>query len=149
MPAPPTAKQPGAAEADQARTQYTDLGDGAVSGNLTRDPELRFTPDGRAVATMRVAETLRVFDQATQKWGDGPTSFYDVTAWGDLAGNVSDCLSKGDRIAAVGKWQKQDWTKDDGTPGSKVVLVCRDVGPSLLFKRAYIETADKGKGDQQ
>lgn len=149
MPAPPTARSRDQQQDSAPRTTYTDLGDGAISGNLTRDPELRFVPDGRAVCTLRVAETERVFDQQSQKWGDGATSFYDVTVWGDQATNVTDVLGKGDRIAAVGKWQRQEWTKDDDTPGSKVVLVARDIGPSLLFKRAWIEGSERQEGSQQ
>lgn len=149
MPAPRTQRQQAANEDSSPRTTYTDLGDGALAGNLTRDPELRFTPDGRAVCTMRLAETERVKDEASGQWGDGPTRFYDVIVWGQLANNCSEDLIKADRVAAVGKWQRQDWTADDGAAKSKTVLVARDLGPSLLFKRARINRHADAEGGQQ
>ncbi len=139
MPGPSTQRQQQQQHRDEPRTKYTDLEDGAISGNMTRDAELRFTPEGRAVATLRVAETLRVKDPNSDKWGDGPTNFYDVVVWGDQANNVTEDLKSGDRICVVGKWQRQDWTADDGEQKSKTVLVARDMGPSLLFTRAAIQ----------
>lgn len=147
MPAPPNVRDQQRAQRDEPKTTYKDLGDGSVSGNLTRDPDLRFTPDGRAITTLRVAETERVKDEQTGQWGDGPTQFYDVVGWGDLGLNISECLQQGDRIAAVGKWQQQDWTGDDGTPKTKTVLVARDLGPSLLFRKAALDRT-KRKGPQ-
>jgi len=145
MPAPSTQRQQRQQRQEVSKTKYTDLEEGALSGNLTRDPELRFTPEGRGVATMRLAETERVYNEQTQQWGDGQTQFYDVTAWGDMAVNCSEVLIKGDRVAVVGKWQKQEWTADDGEQKTKLVLVARDIGPSLLFYPATIQR-DKRKG---
>lgn len=148
MPGPRTQQDQRPQRRDEPKTKYTDLEDGGLSGNMTRDPELRFTPEGRAVATLRVAETLRVKDPKSDQWGDGPTSFYDVTVWGEQAQNVSEDLQQGDRICVVGKWQKQEWTGDDGTAKEKLVLVARDIGPSLLFKRATVQR-DRPKGNNR
>lgn len=148
MPAPSTARQRDQQPSEGPRTTYTDLESGSLSGNLTRDPDLRFVPDGRAVVTLRIAETERVKDAETGKWGDGATSFYDVVVWGDQATNCSDVLQRGDRVAAVGKWQKQEWTGDDGEDHSKVVLVARDIGPSLLFRCAWPDRGDKKAGTE-
>lgn len=143
MPAPPTQQARSKPAKEQRKTEYADVGPGAVSGNLTRDPELRFTPEGRAVATLRVAETERVRNDKTGEWSDGDTEFYDVIAWGDMGTNVAEDLLKGDRIAAVGTWQQQSWTDDTGQPRTKTVLVARDLGPSLLFARADVSRPRK------
>lgn len=148
MPAPSTQRRQQEQSRNEPKTRYTDLEDGYLSGNMTRDAELRFTPEGRAVATLRVAETLRVKDPKSEQWGDGPTNFYDVTVWGEQAQNVSEDLVSGDRIVVVGKWQKQEWTADDGSDKEKLVLVARDIGPSLLFKRATVQR-DKQKGSNR
>lgn len=136
MPAPQRAPQQRDQRKEEKRTTYEDVSDGYVSGNLTRDPELRFTPAGAAVATLRVAETAREQDQETGQWHDGKTEFYDVVAWSAMASNAAEDLLKGDRIVAVGRWQKQSWQDDQGEQRSKLVLVARDLGPSMLFVRA-------------
>lgn len=144
MPRPPGHERPQEQRKDDQRTKYEDVGEGSVSGNVTREPTLRFTPDGRAVCTLRVAETERVKDQASGQWTDGETEFYDVIAWGDMAQNLVDSLEKGDRICASGKWQKQTWADDSGEPRSKIVLIARDCGPSCLFRQVMIDRSKKG-----
>lgn len=150
MPAPPAAdrRQQREAQPEAPKTTYTDVGDGSVSGNVTKDPDLRWTPQGQAVATLRVAETPRV--QAEDgSWTDGETSFYDVIVWGDQAQRAVEALRKGDRIVATGRWQRQDWTDNDSQPRAKTVLVARDVGPSLLFKDARIDRSQPRKAAAQ
>lgn len=149
MPAPPQASQREQRQASkqEPKTAYADIGDGAVSGNVTKDPDLRWTPQGQAVTTLRVAETPRV--QAEDgSWTDGETSFWDVIIWGDQAQRAIEALRKGDRIAAVGRWQKQTWTDQEDNQRSKTVLVARDVGPSLLFLDARIERGQRRKAGQ-
>ncbi len=145
MPAPRQVSQGQPAQGQRKGTRYTDLDDGAVSGNLTRDPELRFTPTGQPVAVLRVAEADRVKDADSGEWKDGPASYYDVTAWGLMATNAAECLVRGDRVAAVGKWQRQEWEDKSGNPQSKLVLVARDIGPSLLFREAHVSRDRKGR----
>lgn len=144
MPGPKADDQQRPQRQAASKTEYEDLGEGALSGNLTRDPELRFTAQGRAIVTLRIAETERVQDQDSGAWTDGETQFYDVTAWGDQATNCAEVLQRGDRVAVVGRWQKQTWQGDDDTPRSKNVLVARDIGPSLLFKEVSIARGKKG-----
>lgn len=144
MPAPRQDQGQAEQAAKPGGTTYEDKGDGWVAGNLTRQPELRYTPGGRAVASMRVAETSRVKNAQTGKWEDGPTEFSDVTAWGEQAEHLIESLSKGDRIVAVGTWQEQSWADKDGQQHSKMVLVARDLGPSLLFRQATVNRQKRG-----
>lgn len=127
------------------RTKYTDKGEGAISGNITKEPELRFTGDGKPLVVLRVAESIRQRDDESGEWKDGPTAYYDVTAWGKQAENVAECLVKGDRVAVVGRWQQQDYSDAQGAPQTKMVLVARDIGPSLLFLEVTVSR--KGRGE--
>ena len=113
-----------------------DKGPGSVAGNLTHDPDLRYTPNGRAVSTVRVATSERVRDDRTGEWKDGPVAYYNVICWGNLAENVCDALEKGDRIVAEGRWTERSWTSKDGEPQSIVELTARDLGPSMMFRCA-------------
>lgn len=130
----PPARDQKPADESSGKTQYRDVGDGAVTGNLTRDPELRYTPAGRAIAALRVASTERVQDPRTGAWEDKGTAFYDVTVWGDQGERVAEHMRKGDRVVAMGTWQEQRWTDNDGQDRDKVILVAREIGPSFLFR---------------
>lgn len=135
-------QQPASRQGRQGR-ERADRGAGAVSGNLTRDPELRYTPSGKAVVSMRVASSERVRNEHTGEWEDGQTTFYDVTAWGQLAENCSEHLSKGMRIVADGRWEEQTWEAADGEERAKVVLVARDAGPSMAFFGARVLRSER------
>jgi single-strand DNA-binding protein len=114
------------------------LGEGHVSGNLTQDPELRFTPTGRAVAKLRVAYSQRVKDPATGIWQDGEPQFFDVDVWGKQGENCAEALQRGDRIVACGEWFRRHWETREGEKRTSVSLTARDIGPSLLFKLAAV-----------
>lgn len=114
------------------------LGDGHVSGNLTADPELRYTPTGRAVCRLRVAYTPRVQDPDSGKWVDGETEFYSLDAWGQQGENCAEHLAKGDRIVACGQWQRRTYEDDQGNSRSVIEMQVRDLGPSLLFRGARV-----------
>lgn len=122
------------ADVESGKTEYKDLHDGAITGNLTRDPELRYTPAGRAIASLRVASSERTQDPATGEWRDQGTVFSDVVVWGEQGERVAEYLRKADRIVAMGVWQEQRWTDNEGKPRDKVILVAREIGPSFLFK---------------
>lgn len=147
MPGPQKTDRGHDAQAERQGTKYTDLEPGGVSGNLTRDPELRFTGDGRPLASMRVAETERVRNDDTGKWEDGPTSFYDVVVWGQQAEHVVESLQKGARVVVVGRWQRQEWTDGQGERRAKTIMVGRDIGPSCLFGQA--KPAPRGQKGRQ
>lgn len=123
----------------------TDKGPGSVAGNMTADPELRYTPNGRAVCTVRVATSERVRDDRTGNWKDGPVTFYGVVCWGNLAENVCEVLEKGDRVVAEGRWTERTWTDNEGEEHAIVELTARDLGPSMMFRCARpVRPARKG-----
>ena len=126
--------------------QPEDLGEGFIVGNLTEDPELRFTPTGRGVAKLRVAYTARTKDPESGRWADGETEFYTVTVWGQQGEHCAEHLQRGDRIVAAGQWTKRFWTSREGEPRESVELTARDVGPSLLFRGAIVKRTDRNKG---
>jgi single-strand DNA-binding protein len=112
-------------------------------GNLTDDPELRFTPGGAAVASFRLAVTPRVRDG--EGWRDGETSFFRVNVWRQLAENVSDTLGKGSRAIVVGRLRSRSWETPEGEKRSAVEVEADEVGPSLKFATATVERAGRAR----
>ncbi|MGW1993229.1 single-stranded DNA-binding protein [Embleya sp. NPDC001921] len=110
-----------------------------VVGNITRDPEIRFTTGGVPVARLSIAATPRRFDKTTNKWIDGETTFWACTAWRSLAEHAAESLRKGDRVIASGTVTTQRWTdKDTKEARERMVLDLDDVGPSLLWTDATV-----------
>jgi single-strand DNA-binding protein len=105
-----------------------------ICGNLTDAPELRFTPNGAAVANFRVAVTPRV--REGNDWKDGETSFFRVNAWRQLAENATDSLSKGDRVIVVGRLKARSWETPQGERRSVVEIEAEEIGPSLRWATA-------------
>lgn len=102
-------------------------------GTLVRDPELRFAgTEGMAVANFTIAVNDRKYNSQTQQWEDGEPMFLDATVWRGMAENVTENLTKGSRVIAVGKLKQENWEKD-GQKRSKLVLNVEEVGPSLKF----------------
>lgn len=138
--------EPGHPEAKETNppreVKAEDLGEGHVYGNLTEDPELRFTPTGRPVAKLRVCYRPRIKDTKTDKWGDGEPEFYTLNVWGRQAENCAELFRKGDRIVAAGSWTKRPWETREGEQRTSVELTVKDIGPSLLFKQATIIRPD-------
>jgi single-strand DNA-binding protein len=116
-----------------------------VVGNLTGDPELKFTTTGHALATFRVAVTGRVKDGDT--WKDGETSFYRIVAWRDLAEHVTESLSKGDRALVQGQLRQRSWQTDDGDKRSVVEIQADEIGVSLKWAIARPEKAGNRGGN--
>lgn len=114
------------------------LGDGHIVGNLTRDPDLKFTGSGRAVVKVTVAYTPRIRAANGIDWVDGETEFYGVNAWGRMAENVAEYLRQGDRVLAAGTWHKRTYEANDGQMRTVVELTARDLGPSMLFRGARV-----------
>jgi single-strand DNA-binding protein len=122
-----------------------------ITGNLTDDPDLRFTPNGHAVANFRLAVTARIKDG--EGWRDGDTSFFRVNVWRQLAEHVSDSLAKCDRAVVIGRLKSRSWETPEGDKRSVVEVEADEVGPSLRWAIAKPERAngngsDKGKGGQ-
>ncbi len=109
----------------------------AITGNLTDDPEVTFTPNGTAVANFRLAMTPRVRQGDT--WKDGETSFFRITAWRDLATHLADSLSKGDRVIVLGQLRTRSWETPEGDKRSVVEVTAEEVGPSLKWATAKPE----------
>jgi single-strand DNA-binding protein len=108
-----------------------------ISGNTTREPELRFTTAGRAVCQFGVAVNRRWQNRQTNQWEE-TVSFFDVTCWAQLAENVAESVAKGARVLVCGRLEQQSWTTPDGQPRSKVQIVADDVGPSLKWATAEL-----------
>ena len=118
-----------------------------VIGNLTGDPELRFTPDGTAVCRINVAHNARRYNKDTQKWDDGDASFYRCTAWRQLAENIAETLTKGHRVVVTGSMRQQQWEKD-GEKKSSWDLTIDAIGPDLTWATATVKKmARAGQGD--
>ena len=113
-------------------------------GNLTDDPELRFTPNGAAVANFRLAVTPRVRDG--DAWKDGETSFFRVNVWRQQAENVAESLSKGSRCVVVGRLRTRSWETPEGEKRSSTEIEADEVAPSLKFATAKVERASRGSG---
>lgn len=106
-------------------------------GNLVADPELRFTPNGNALATFRMAVNNRVKQGDT--WVNEEPEFHDVVVWRALGEHVNDTLSKGMRVIVVGDFKERSWETEEGERKTKRELIARDVGPSLLWRTARVE----------
>ena len=115
-----------------------------ITGNLSRDPELRYTAGGKAVASLGIAVGSR-HKNAQGVWEDGETSFYDVTCWDTLAENVCESLTKGSRVIVVaGKAPElREYDKRDGTKGSSLEVTADEVGPSLKWASARVVKGER------
>jgi single-strand DNA-binding protein len=119
-----------------------------ITGNATREPELRFTPSGQAVANFGVAVNRRWQNRQTQEWEEA-VSFFDVTAWAQLAENVAESVGKGTRVTVTGRLDQRSWETQDGEKRSKVEIVADDVAVSLRWATAEVmrnERSDGGGG---
>lgn len=112
-----------------------------VVGNITRDPELRFTPSGAAVATFGLAWNRKGRD------GEEIVSFFDVTAWNQMAENVSESLTKGMRVVVYGRLEQRSWESQDGDRRSKVEIIADEVAPSLRWATAEVQRNERRDGD--
>jgi single-strand DNA-binding protein len=102
-----------------------------ITGNLTDNPELKYTPNGAAVANFRIAVTARVRDG--EGWRDGDTSFFRINVWRQLAEHVADSLSKGDRAVLIGRLKSRSWETPEGDKRSVVEVEADEVAPSLRW----------------
>ena len=109
-----------------------------IVGNVTRDPELRYTPNGAALVKFGVAVSRRVRDESGQ-WKDADTSFFDVTAWRTLAENVAESITQGSRVVVVGRLRTNSWETPEGERRSKVEIEAEEVAPSLKWATAKVE----------
>lgn len=119
-----------------------------VIGNLTADPELRFTPSGQAVTNFTVASTPRYFDRNADEWKDGEALFLRCTLWRAAAENAAESLTRGARVIVSGRLKQHTYTNPEGDKRSTVELEVDEVGPSLRFATATVTrvtTSDTGR----
>jgi single-strand DNA-binding protein len=115
-------------------------------GNLTRDPELRFTPSGLATATFGITVNRRWQNRQTGDWEEA-TSFFDVVCWRELADHVAESLSRGDRVVVTGRLEQRSWETDEGDRRSRIALVAEEVAPSLRWATATVTKAARRTED--
>ena len=121
-----------------------------IIGNLTADPELRFTPSGAAVADFTIASTPRRFDKNANEWRDGETLFMRCSIWREAAENVAESLRKGMRVIAVGNLVQRSYDDRDGNKRTVVELQVEEVGPSLRKAKAVVtRTGQAGNAPQR
>jgi single-strand DNA-binding protein len=116
-----------------------------VVGNLTDDPELRYTPNGAAVATLRVAVNRRIPD-GSGGWKDAETSFFRVNVWRSLAENAAESLTRGSRVVVVGRLRSRSWENQEGETRSAVEIEADELGPSLRWATAKVEKQSRSSG---
>lgn len=117
-----------------------------VIGNLTADPELRFTPAGAAVATFTVASTPRRFNAQTNQWEDGEALFLRCNIWRQAAENVAESLTKGSRVIVSGRLKQRSYETREGEKRSVIELEVEEIGPSLKYATAKVNRAGRGDG---
>jgi single-strand DNA-binding protein len=118
-----------------------------VVGNLTGDPELRFTPSGSAVANFTIASTPRVLDKASGSWVDGEALFLRCSLWNQAAEHLAESLTRGARVIAQGRLQQRSFTTKEGEKRTVVELACDEMGPSLKYATATVAKATRSGGE--
>ena len=117
-----------------------------VIGNLTDDPELRFTPSGAAVAKFRIASTPRILDRQTNEWKDGESLFLTCSVWRQAAENVAESLQKGARVIVSGRLRQRSYETREGEKRTVMELEVDEIGPSLKYATAKVQKMQRSSG---
>jgi single-strand DNA-binding protein len=117
-----------------------------VIGNLTNDPELRFTPSGSAVANFTIASTPRTFDRQSNEWKDGETLFLRAAVWREAAENVAESLTKGMRVIVSGRLKSRSYETKEGEKRTVIELEVDEIGPSLRYANAKVNRTQRSGG---
>ncbi|HEY9413022.1 MAG TPA: single-stranded DNA-binding protein [Jiangellaceae bacterium] len=117
-----------------------------VVGNLTDDPELRFTPSGAAVANFTIASTPRTFDRQTNEWKDGDALFLRCSIWRQAAENIAESLQRGMRVVAQGRLRQRSYETREGEKRTVVELEVDEIGPSLRYATAKVTKTQRSGG---
>jgi single-strand DNA-binding protein len=117
-----------------------------IVGNVTGDPELRFTPSGAAVANFTVASTPRAFDRQSNEWKDGETLFMRCSVWRDAAENVAESLARGTRVIVTGRLKSRSYETKEGEKRTVLEMEVDEVGPSLRYATAKVARTQRGQG---
>ena len=115
-----------------------------VVGNLTADPELRFTPSGAAVASFTVASTPRTFDRQTNEWKDGEALFLRCSIWRQAAENVAESLQRGTRVVVSGRLKQRSFETREGEKRTVIEMDVDEIGPSLRYATAKVNKTQRG-----
>jgi single-strand DNA-binding protein len=116
-------------------------------GNLTSDPELRWTPSGAAVATFTIASTPRTLDRQTQEWKDGEALFLRCSVWREAAENAAESLTRGSRVIAQGRLKQRSFETKEGEKRTVIEVEVDEIGPSLRYATATVSKATRsGQG---
>ena len=118
-----------------------------VVGNITRDPELRFTNTGRGMASFGLAVNRRWQNRQSGEWEE-QTSFFNVIAWGDMGENIAQSIHKGDRVVVTGRLEQRSYETESGEKRSVVEIVADEVGPSLRWATATVVKPERTQGDR-
>jgi single-strand DNA-binding protein len=117
-----------------------------VVGNLTADPELRFTPSGAAVANFTVASTPRIYDRQSGEWKDGEALFLRCNIWREAAENVAESLTRGSRVIVQGRLKQRSFETREGEKRTVVEVEVDEIGPSLRYATAKVNKASRSGG---
>jgi single-strand DNA-binding protein len=117
-----------------------------VVGNLTSDPELRFTPSGASVASFTVASTPRFLDKGSNEWKDGDALFLRCSVWRQAAENAAESLHRGDRVIVTGRLKQRSFETKEGEKRTVVEIDVDEVGPSLRYASAKVTKVSRGGG---
>jgi single-strand DNA-binding protein len=117
-----------------------------VVGNLTADPELRFTPSGAAVANFTVASTPRIFDRQSSEWKDGEALFLRCNIWREAAENVAESLTRGSRVIVTGRLKQRSFETREGEKRTVFEVEVEEIGPSLKYATAKVNKANRSGG---
>jgi single-strand DNA-binding protein len=117
-----------------------------VVGNLTADPELRFTPSGAAVANFTVASTPRIYDRQSGEWKDGEALFLRCNIWREAAENVAESLTRGSRVIVTGRLKQRTFETREGEKRTVVEVEVDEIGPSLKYATAKVNKASRSGG---
>jgi single-strand DNA-binding protein len=117
-----------------------------IVGNLTADPELRFTPSGAAVANFTVASTPRIFDRQSSEWKDGEALFLRCNIWREAAENVAESLTRGSRVIVTGRLKQRSFETREGEKRTVFEVEVDEIGPSLRYATAKVNKASRGGG---
>jgi single-strand DNA-binding protein len=118
-----------------------------IVGNLTGDPELRFTPSGAAVASFTIASTSRSFDRASNEWRDGETLFLRCSIWRQAAEHVGESLTRGMRVIAQGRLKQRSYETSEGEKRAVIELDVDELGPSLRYATATVNRSQRASDE--
>jgi single-strand DNA-binding protein len=121
----------------------------SIVGNITSDPELRYTQNGQAVANFTIASTPRILDRGTNEWKDGETVFLRASVWRDLAEHVAASLTKGSRVVVLGKLKQNSYETKEGEKRTSFELDVDEIGASLRYATAQITRVASARDEEK